>query len=552
MVAYRLFTNQTFYIWTHNAGLTKWPFQVNRKTLFVSYATDAEILSCLALGLKEPSRNLDLLPEFRRIMNGRPKVSSFGLLSALRTFGLRAMESEQKDYWRSVAIRGGPFTQEEHDGLLAYCAEDVFPLVNLLWRMKEHIRLDQAVVRGEYVRTTAHMIFRGVPIDAQKYRLLISHKEELLRRLIDEFDQPYGVFVNGHFSFSKLDDYVKRNGLVWPRTRSGRLSKAGDVVHELADMYPELQQLHQLLKTVSLLRQQGLSVGPDSRNRASFFSFGTKTSRNAPKASQFIFGAPAWVRSFIQAPPGYAVIYIDWTAQEFGIAAALSQDKAMREAYQTGDVHMAFAIQAGAAPAGATKKTHPEVRALFKTVVLATQYAMGAESLATRIKKPVPIARDLLNLHRRTYVTFWEWSDAVVRTARLNGVLRTRFGWEWNIGADGDRINDRSLRNYPVQSAGAEMMRVASILAAQEGMPVLCPVHDAFLLECKIEDVDATVQRMQDIMERASEIVLDGFQLRSTPHVYAYPDRFVDERGVDMWDRVHRFLLEKEETRAAA
>ena len=42
-----------------------------------------------------------------------------------------------------------------------------------------------------------------------------------------------------------------------------------------------------------------------------------------------------------------AVAYVDWSQQEFGIAASLSGDAAMMEAYRSGDPYLTFGKQAG-------------------------------------------------------------------------------------------------------------------------------------------------------------------------------------------------------------
>ena len=55
---------------------------------------------------------------------------------------------------------------------------------------------------------------------------------------------------------------------------------------------------------------------------------------------------------------------------------------AMQAAYLSGDPYLAFAKQAGAVPADATKATHGPTRELFKQCVLAVQYGMEADSLA--------------------------------------------------------------------------------------------------------------------------------------------------------------------------
>src|SRR3712207_7908245 len=48
--------------------------------------------------------------------------------------------------------------------------------------------------------------------------------------------------------------------------------------------------------------------------------------------------------------PGMALAYVDFSSQEMGIAAALSRDEALLEAYRSGDIYMSFAKQAGLAP----------------------------------------------------------------------------------------------------------------------------------------------------------------------------------------------------------
>ena len=99
-----------------------------------------------------------------------------------------------------------------------------------------------------------------------------------------------------------------------------------------------------------------------------------------------------------------------------------------------GDPYLAFAKQAGAVPADATKATHGPQRELFKQCVLAVQYGMEAKGLALRIGQPPIVARDLLRAHRDTYRTFWRWSDAAVDTAMLTGSLHTVFGWHVHVG----------------------------------------------------------------------------------------------------------------------
>jgi DNA polymerase I-like protein with 3'-5' exonuclease and polymerase domains len=147
------------------------------------------------------------------------------------------------------------------------------------------------------------------------------------------------------------------------------------------------------------------------------------------------------------AATGYGIAYIDWAQQEFGIAAALSGDPLMKEAYRSGDPYLAFAKQAGAAPPNATKATHKVIRDQFKSTVLAVQYGMGVDALAQRLGQPPMRARELLRLHRETYRVFWAWSERAVDYAMLTGNLHTVFGWRVQVPPE---PNTRSLGNFPM------------------------------------------------------------------------------------------------------
>ena len=245
----------------------------------------------------------------------------------------------------------------------------------------------------------------------------------------------------------------------------------------------------------------------------------------------------------IKPGPDRALAYVDWSQQEFGIAAALSGDQNMQQAYASGDPYLEFAKQAGAVPADATKESHGRQRDLFKTCALGVNYGMAEESLARRIEQPPCVARDLLRLHRDTYPDYWRWSESAVNHAMLRGTLWTVFGWTIHVGS---QANPRSLMNFPLQGNGADMLRLACCLATEQGIAVCCPVHDALLVESSLADIDATVAATQAAMVEASRVMLDGFALRSDAEVVRFPDRYSDKRGAEMWNAVMGILEEIE------
>lgn len=546
LVAREYRSGRTLRLWQGELrGRRKPPYPIDPRALFVAYYASAELGCHLALGWPLPARVLDLYAEFRNAANGLSPPNGFGLIGALTYHGLSAMEAVEKKAMQELAARGGPWTSPEREALLDYCEADVAALGKLLPAMLPGIDLARAVAcRGRYMAAVARMEFAGVPIDVPALRRLRSGWDAIEHRLIAEVDSEFGVFDGTTFKADRWAGWVARRGLAWPGLESGELALDDDSFREMARTDADVALMRELRYTLSQLRLTDLTVGSDGRNRVMLSPFRAKSSRNAPSNSRFIFGPSTWLRGLIKPEPGRAVAYVDWSQQEFGIAAALSGDGAMMEAYRSGDPYLTFGKQAGRIPPDGTKRTHGAERDLFKTCILGVQYGMEAESLARRIGKSPVHARELLRLHRETYAAFWRWSDGAESHAMLLGWLRTVFGWTVRVGPD---ANPRSLRNFPCQANGAEMLRLACCLATERGISVVAPVHDALLVEGPTDTIDEVVARTQEAMEEASAVVLAGFRLRSDAKVVRWPDRYMDERGREFWHRVMGLLPDERE-----
>jgi hypothetical protein len=520
------------------------PFRIDERSLFVSYAAPAEFSVFHALGWPAPKRTVDLFVEFRGMTNGLSTPSGAGLLGALVYHGLPAMEGAEKTAMRDLAIRGGPFTEDERQALLDYCAEDVHALERLLPRMLPQIDLPRALLRGRYGWAVATMEHRGVPIDVPMFEHLRNRWKDIQAALVAEVDARYGVFEGTTFKREKFADWLIANRIPWPRLPTGQLDLQDDTFRSMAKAFPAVGELRELRSALGKMRLfDDLAIGPDGRNRTGIMPFRARTGRNQPSNAKFIFGPSRWLRSLIKPEPGMAVAYIDYGQQEFGIAAALSGDEAMAAAYRSGDPYLAFGKQAGAIPPEGTKATHANERALFKACVLAVQYGMGPEALGDRIGQSVDMAKRLLRLHRETYPVFWRWSEAAVDRAMLLGRLDTVFGWPIHVGPSADPMkgaNARSLANFPCQANGAEMLRLACCMLVEAGVGLCAPIHDAVLIESSTDTIDAEVGRARAIMAEASRVVLDGFEIGTDVEIVRSPDRYIDEAGEAFWNTVIR------------
>jgi DNA polymerase-1 len=541
MVARDLRSGQEWRLWRDEFGPMP-PFPIGSDSVFVAYYASAELGCFRALGWSKPANILDLFVEFRDRTNGLTTPAGRGLVGALTYFGLDTIGAQEKDDLRKRILAGEPWSASDRTEILDYCATDIDALERLLSAMLPRIDLPRALLRGRYMAAAAAMEFNGTPIDVSTLTLLRSNWESIQDDLIAEIDGAYGVFDGRTFKANRWAAYLARHGIPWPMLESGSLALDKDTFRQMAAAYPSVAPMHELRHALSELRLNDLAVGQDGRNRTILSAFRSRTGRNQPSNTKYIFGPSTWLRSLIKPPPGHGLAYIDWSVQEFAIVAALSGDAAMMAAYASGDPYLAFGKQIHAVPADATKESHAGERQLFKQCILGISYGMEECTLAQRTGITPIEAREMLRKHREAYPKFWSWSDAAVDYAMLHGSLHTVFGWHVHVDQD---VNPRSLRNFPAQGNASELLRLAACLATERGIEVCAPVHDAFLICAPLERLEADVATMRAAMAEASRAVLDGFEIRTDVKVVQCPDRYVDPRGAVMWERVMKLIAKR-------
>ena len=522
------------------------PFPID---LLVAYYASAELGCFKAGGLSAPTFVLDLFTEFRARTNGREIPNGAGLLGALTYFGLDGIDVTEKQDLRLRILSGGPWSSEDMNAFVDYCETDTVALERLLPVMLPKIDLPRALLRGRSMKAAAAVEWNGTPIDVVRLELLRRYWTDIQDDLIAAIDKDYGVFDGRTFKIERWERWLAAHGIPWPRLASGRLDLSDDTFRQMARAYPAVAPMRELRSSLSEMRLADLAVGSDGRNRTLLSAFRARTGRYQPSNTRYIFGPSVWLRGLVQPPAGYGVAYIDVCQEEFGIAAVLSGDPAMLAAYLSGDPFLEFAKQAGAVPPDATKKTHRPQRDLYKQCALSVLYGVGPEGLAGRIGQPVIVGRDLMRAHRETYRRYWQWSDAVVDHAVLTGSLSTVFGWPIHVSAN---FNPRSLRNFPMQANGAEILRLAACFATEQGIEVCALIHDAVLICAPLDRLAEDVERMRACWAKASRVVLDGFELRTEATLVRHPHRYRDPRGTLMWDRVMRLITAREASKRGA
>src|SRR5262249_55937901 len=154
-------------------------------------------------------------------------------------------------------------------------------------------------------------------------------------------------------------------------------------------------------------------------------------------------------------------------SMEFMVAAALSSDPVMLALYNSGDPYLGFAKRVNVAASHATKHTHGPLRDSYKVGLLSAQYGIGADSLAGRLGCSSFAAHEMLQQHRELFRVYWQWADDWLHQALSTGDMWTAFGWHCAVGIT--ELNGRSIQNFPIQAHGAEILRIAVIMATRRG-----------------------------------------------------------------------------------
>jgi hypothetical protein len=549
---------RTIRMWRGDFG-TAPPFDTGPDTLFVAYSAWAEMTCFKVLGWKFPEHIFDqhiaylaatnvLLPyepdEVRKKQRKR-------LSDACRAYDIEGWERIDKEAI-SKDIGEGRWRDHGREAVFAYCEEDVRASTLLLReQLRGRPRLPPADTErvlwwSNYsAKSVAQIQARGMPIDMALWNLVQENKAAVIGALLRQLDPSYGSTTpiyspEGEWSYARFECWLPSAGInAWPRLESGRLDISGDAFRLMYHV-PGIEGLHALRDSLSVIVRAKLPIGHDGRNRPSLFPFCTVTGRNAHAKS--LYNCHAGMRSFMRFDTH--AVYLDFRTQEVGIAAALSGDQALIEAYLAGDVYHSLALICGLTSERDPqrwKEDNPTQRQRMKSLQLAVNYGMGVPALAKGLDRHPLIASAFVEQHKRSYPPFWQWRDDMVTAAMLERRIESVFGWPLRITSS---PNKRTLYNFPMQSGGGEMLRLATVRLCEAGLIPSMLIHDGILIEVTSQE---QIAQAKEIMRGAGRDVCDGLEIGvDVDQLLAPGDRYRDKRPVaqKMWRSMMRVLQE--------
>ncbi|MFT7633294.1 MAG: DNA polymerase-1, partial [Mariniblastus sp.] len=220
--------------------------------------------------------------------------------------------------------------------------------------------------------------------------------------------------------------------------------------------------------------------------------------------------------AFVPRDSDHLILAADYSQIELRIMAALSQDAAMLEAFNTGtDIH---AVTAANVYQVGVDEVDREMRSKAKMVNFGILYGISAFGLQQRLNIPRAEANLLIDSYYEKYPGVQAYIDETIRFAEENEYVKTQTGRRRQLRDINSRNRtlkkaaERLAMNSPIQGTAADMLKLAMIKvhhALRAGgfkTKMLLTVHDELVFDMHRDEEDEVKPVIEECMKTALEI----------------------------------------------
>jgi len=392
-------------------------------------------------------------------------------------------------------------------GLLKALEDSEEPLVPVLIEMEaEGVRIDRSVL-DEYSKE----------LDRELLQLELSIRELAGGGFNLNSPKQLGEVL---FDRLKLDPDAAR-------TSTGQYATNEDVLQKLVGRHPIIEKILDY-RAASKLKSTYVDKLPECINSATgrvhttFSQAVTETGRLAssdPNLQNIPIRTERGRRiraSFVARDDNHVLVSADYSQVELRVAASLSRDKAMLDAFAAGaDIHAATAARVyDVEPLFVT----PEMRERCKMVNFGIIYGMSAFGLAQRLNLPRKQAGELIEAYFERYPGIRRYMEQSIDDARARGYARTVLGRRRYLrdinsrNATARQAAERFAINTPVQGTAADLIKLAMVRVAREikaaGMKsrLVLQIHDELLFDVPRDEEPALRKLVREAMSGALDL----------------------------------------------
>ena len=369
-----------------------------------------------------------------------------------------------------------------------------------------------------------HMEMEGVALDT-------NHLSQFSATLADQLDA-LQKSIQGHAGIPFNVDSPKQLGEVLfehldipakvKKTKTGQYPTSEAVLSKLKDKHPIVAQVLEYRKLKKLRSTYveplpALILEETGRVHTTYMQVVAATGRLSSKDPN-LQNIPIRTeqgreirKAFVPRDSEHVLVAADYSQVELRIAAAMSKEHGLIEAFQKGeDIHAATAAKVfGVALEDVTR----EQRSQAKAVNFGILYGQGAFGLAETLGISRKEAKSIIDAYHTQFSGLEAFTQTCVAKARESGMAKTLLGRRRPL-ADIHSNNavvrafaERNAVNTPIQGSAADIIKVAMIDVAKEmqGMKsrLIMQVHDELVVDAAMSELDEVKALLVRCMERA-------------------------------------------------
>lgn len=372
-----------------------------------------------------------------------------------------------------------------------------------------------------------HMELQGVALDTDHLSAfsaeLATQLEALQSSIQGHARTPFNVDSPkqlGDVLFDHLDIPAKVK-----KTKTGQYPTSEAVLSKLKDAHPIVSEVLEYRKLKKLrstyVEPLPALIHPDTgRVHTTYMQVVAATGRLSskdPNLQNIPIRTPQGReirKAFVPSSPDRVLVAADYSQVELRIAAAMSGERGLIEAFQQGeDIHAATAAKVFGV--GLDEVTRDQ-RSQAKAVNFGILYGQGAFGLAETLGIPRREAKGIIEAYHAQFSGLQAFTQDCVAKAREEGQATTLMGRHRplpDISSNNAVVRafaERNAVNTPIQGSAADIIKVAMIDVAKalEGMDskLIMQVHDELVVDAALHELDEVKQLLVTCMERAAKL----------------------------------------------
>ncbi len=425
--------------------------------------------------------------------------------------------------------------ERENAGALADEARAIWRLAERLQRKLEEESLQKVyeTIERPLLPVLATMEAHGIKVDDR----FLKRMEARLRSRIDQISKAITESAGTDFNINSpaqlqqvLFEKLRLPTKGIKRTSTGQLSTGADELEKLRGAHPIIEQISEHREYSKLLSTYVVAVpaliSPRDGRLHTHFNQAVAATGRLSSSDPNLQNIPIRtelgreIRKAFVAEKGNLLIAADYSQIELRIAASVSEDPKMTEAFRKGaDIHTATAAEIWEV---SLSEVTFEQRRAAKAINFGILYGMGANSLAASAGLSRAEAADFIKRYLDVYKGLRGYMEQARVQARTMGYVETMFGRkrylpDINSGIPYLRAEaERMAVNMPIQGANADIIKIAMArlhqkigndygFASDAGVKMLLQVHDELVFEVRESLVrEAAVWIRSFMMEAAS------------------------------------------------